>query len=201
AIAKQSEDENLDEEVAETAFAKLQDGEEEVARKLFAFPASNPESDYYYDSNYYLGTGEYGVGSKLVSVPEGEATPEVIAAKFAEAKPHLESAVKSLDLVAKATKQEVIDKYKVNALYFKGLSELALDNVMYDPENAKGLFIDSFTQLIAAIQSATNLTDDQKAYAGDAHNYIGYYAYLKGDNAKAKQHFAETLKVKPEDPF
>src|SRR5690606_22086199 len=96
AISKQSEDENLDEEVAETAFAKLQDGEEEVARKLFAFPASNPESDYYYDSNYYMGTGEYGVGSKLVSVPEAEATPEVVAAKFQEAKPHLESAVKSL---------------------------------------------------------------------------------------------------------
>ncbi len=201
AVAKQTEDEDIDGEIAETAFAKLQDGEADVARKLFAFPAANPESDYYYDSNYYLGTGEYGVGSKLITIPEGEATPEVIAAKFAEAKPHLESAVKSLDLVAKATKQEVIDKYKVNALYFKGLSELALDNVMYDPENAKGLFIDSFTQLLAAIQSATNLTDDQKAYAGDAHNYIGYYAYLKGDNAKAKQHFAETLKVKPEDPF
>ncbi len=201
AIAKQIEDENLDEEVAETAFAKLQDGEEEVARKLFAFPASNPESDYYYDSNYYLGTGEYGVGSKLVSVPEGEATPEVVAAKFQEAKPHLESAVKSLDLVAKATKQEVIDKYRVNALYFKGLSELALDNVIHDAENAKGLFVGSFTELLAAIASSTNLTDAQKAYAGDAHNYLGYYAYLKGDTAKAKTHFAESLKINAEDPF
>ncbi|VTQ07777.1 hypothetical protein [Sphingobacterium daejeonense] len=114
----------------------------------------------------------------------------------------MEAAVKSLGIVGDATKKEVVDKYKIPALYYKGLTELALDNVMYDPENAKGIFVDSFTKLLAAISASGKAEEEaNKTYAADAHNYIGYFAYLKGDNAKAKAEFAETLKLKPEDPF
>jgi len=139
----------------------------------------------------------------LVTVPEGtELTPEEVTAKMNEARPHLEAAVKSLGTVAASTKKEVVDKYKIPALYYKGLTELALDNVMYDPENAKGLFVDSFTQLLSAITASGKAEEEaNKTYAADANNYIGYFAYLKGDTAKAKQHFGETLKLKPDDAF
>jgi tetratricopeptide (TPR) repeat protein len=203
AETKQTEDENYDEEISETAFEYFKNGENEIAAKIFTIPASNDSSDYFYDSNFYLGQIEYGIGSKLVTVPEGtELTPEEVAAKMTEAKPHLEAAVKSLGIVGDATKKEVVDKYKIPALYYKGLTELALDNVMYDPENAKGIFVDSFTKLLAAISASGKAEEEaNKTYAADAHNYIGYFAYLKGDNAKAKAEFAETLKLKPEDPF
>ncbi|WP_156305320.1 tetratricopeptide repeat protein [Sphingobacterium endophyticum] len=203
AETKQTEDENYDEEISETAFEYFKNGENEIASKIFAVPASNDSSDYFFDSNFYLGQIEYGIGSKIVTAPEGtEYTPEQAAEKLNEAKPHLEAAVKSLGLVAAAEKKEVVDKYKLPALYYKGLTELALDNIMYAPENAKGIFVDSFTQLLAAIDASGKADDEaNKTYAADAHNYIGYYAYLKGDNAKAKAEFDKTLSLKPGDPF
>jgi len=202
AETKKTEDENYDEEISETAFEYFKNGENEIAAKIFTVPASNDSSDYYYDSNFYLGQIEYGIGSKLVTSPEGvELTPEQVTEKMSEARPHLEAAVKSLGLVAAATKKEVVDKYKIPALYYKGLTELALDNVMYDPENAQGIFVDSFTQLLAAITASGKQDEANTTYSADAHNYIGYYAYLKNDMAKAKEHFNETLKLKPEDPF
>ncbi len=203
AETKQTEDENYDEEISETAFEYFKNGENEIAAKIFRIPASNDSSDYFFDSNFYLGQIEYGIGSKLVTVPEGtELTPEEVTAKMNEARPHLEAAVKSLGTVAASTKKEVVDKYKIPALYYKGLTELALDNVMYDPENAKGLFVDSFTQLLSAITASGKAEEEaNKTYAADANNYIGYFAYLKGDTAKAKQHFGETLKLKPDDAF
>jgi len=203
AETKQSEDENYDEEISETAFAKFQEGETAIASKIFALPAANPESDYYYDSNFYMGQIEYGIGSKLVSPAAGvEPTPEEAAAKFEEAKPHLEAAAAALGIATTSNKKEVDDKYKIPGLYYKGLSELALDNVMYDPENAKGIFVDSFTQLLEAI-AASGKTDDATniSYSADAHNYLGYYVYLKGDHPKAKEHFAESLKLRPDDAF
>ncbi len=202
ADTKKTEDENYDEEISETAFEYFKNGENEIAAKIFTVPAGNDSSDYYFDSNFYLGQIEYGIGSKIVTAPEGvELTPEQVTEKMNEARPHLETAVKSLGLVAASTKKEVVDKYKIPALYYKGLTELALDNVMYDPENAKGIFVDSFTQLLAAIAASGKEDEANTTYSADAHNYIGYYAYLKNDMAKAKEHFSETLKLKPEDPF
>ncbi|MGM1429392.1 tetratricopeptide repeat protein [Sphingobacterium lactis] len=200
AVEKQTEDENLDEEIAETAFSKFQEGETEVAAKIFAIPAANPKSEYYYDANYYKGQIEYGIGSKLVTM--NQPTPEEIATKMAEAKPHLDAAVAALAIVTKADNPEKLKQYQIPALYYKGLSELALDNVMYAPEKSTGLFVDSFKQLLTAI-AASGKPDDEtnKTYAADAHNYLGYNAYLKQDNATAKQHFSETLKLKPEDEF
>ncbi len=200
AIAKQSEDEDLDAEISEMAFLRYQEGDLETAKKLFRVPSANPKSNYYADANYYLGQIAYGVGSKLLSAQEGvELTPEEAAAKYNEAKPHLEEAVKSLALASSATEARAIEMYKIPSLYFKGLSELALDNVINDPENSKGIFVDSFTQLLAAIAASTKQDPNNNTYAADAHNYIGYFAYLKGDTEKAKQHFSETLKIKPED--
>jgi len=202
AITKQGEDDDFDAEIAETAFLKYQENEMEAAKELFKIPAANPKSNFYADANYYLGQLAYGVGSKLVAVPEGtERTPEEAAAKFNEAKPHLEEAIKALSIAANATEQRAKDMYQINALYYKGLSEMALDNILADPDNAKGIFVDTFKKLLTAISSSTKEDPNNTVYAADAHSYLGYYAYLKGDTATAKQHFNETLKLRPEDAF
>lgn len=200
AIEKQEEEDNLETEIAETAFAKYQDGEVEEAIKIFRIPAADSTSDYYYDANYYLGLGQYSKGSKIVSPgADEEVTPELGQEKLAKAKPFLDEAVAAFGKVTAATKQEVIDKYQINALYWKGLSELALDNVMYDPENVKGLYLDSFTKLLEVIKASGKNDETTVSYIADANNYIAYYYYFKGDNAKAKTHFQETLKVRPTD--
>ncbi|NQD70259.1 hypothetical protein HP439_05935 [Sphingobacterium shayense] len=200
AIEKQEEEDNLETEIAETAFAKYQDGEVEEAIKIFRIPAADSTSDYYYDANYYLGLGQYSKGSKIVSPgADEEVTPELGQQKLAKAKPFLDEAVAAFGKVTAATKQEVIDKYQINALYWKGLSELALDNVMYDPENVKGLYLDSFTKLLEVIKASGKNDETTVSYIADANNYIAYYYYFKGDNAKAKTHFQETLKVRPTD--
>lgn len=196
AVKRGEQDENDDEdivaEIAETAFAKYQDEEIEVAMRLFSVPASMPESDYYYDSNYYLGIGEYGIGSKILnSAEEGES-------KLEEARPHLEAAVKSLEMISAATKQDVIDKYFIPALYYTGLSQLGLDNI-HEPELMQGLFVDSFTKLLEALKDKP--VENNKGYITDANNYLGYFYYAKGDNGKSKAHFEESLKVDPENEF
>lgn len=202
AVEKQTEEDNLETEIAETAFAKYQDGEVEEAVKIFRIPAANPESDYYFDANYFVGLGQYTKGSRLVSPAEGEeVTPELGVQKIAAAKPVLDEAIKSFATVIATEKEDVKKKYLVNSLYYKGLSELALDGVMYDPENAKGLFVDSFTQLLQSVQNTELPETTVNSYIVDANNYLGYYFYLKGEAEKAKGHFQETIKVSPDDEF
>ncbi|MCC2600401.1 tetratricopeptide repeat protein [Sphingobacterium sp. FBM7-1] len=202
AIENQTEEDNLETEIAETAFAKYQDGEVEEAVKIFRIPAVNPESDYYFDANYFVGLGQYTKGSRLVSPAEGEEiTPELGVQKIAAAKPVLDEAIKSFATVIATEKEDVKKKYLVNSLYYKGLSELALDGVMYDPENAKGLFVDSFTQLLQSVQNTELPETTVNSYIVDANNYLGYYFYLKGETEKAKGHFQETIKVSPDDEF
>ena len=202
AVEKQTEEDNLETEIAETAFAKYQDGEVEEAVKIFRIPAANPESDYYFDANYFVGLGQYTKGSRLVSPAEGEEiTPELGVQKIAAAKPVLDEAIKSFGTVIASEKEDVKKKYLVNSLYYKGLSELALDGVMYDPENAKGLFVDSFTQLLQSVQNTELPETTVNSYIVDANNYLGYYFYLKGETEKAKGHFQETIKVSPDDEF
>ena len=99
------------------------------------------------------------------------------------------------------TKDDVKKKYLVNSLYYKGLSELALDGVMYDPENAKGLFVDSFTQLLKDADTIAPDDANLNSYKVDANNYLGYFYYLQGDNEKAKSYFQETIKINPADEF
>lgn len=202
AMEKQTEEDNLETEIAETAFAKYQDGDVENAVKIFRLPASMPESDYYYDANYYLGLGQYSKGSKIVSPAEGEeVTPELGQQKLQEGKPILDEAVKAFGIVVATDKEDVKKKYLINSLYYKGLSELALDGVMYDPEKAQGLFVDSFTKLLEAVKSIESDDANLNSYITDANNYLGYFYYLKGDNAKAKTYFQETIKVDPENEF
>lgn len=202
AVEKQTEEDNLETEIAETAFAKYQDGEVEEAIKIFRLPAADPESDYYYDANYFIGLGQYSAGSRLVSPAEGEEiTPELGVQKIAEAKPILDEAIEAFDLVIATDKEDVIKKYLVNSLYYKGLSELALDGVMYDPENAKGLFVDSFTRLLQEAEGSEIPETTLNAYIVDANNYLGYYYYLQSETEKAKSHFQETIKVSPDDEF
>ena len=202
AVEKQTEEDNLETEIAETAFAKYQDGEVEEAVKIFRIPAANPESDYYFDANYFVGLGQYTKGSRLVSPAEGEEiTPELGVQKIAAAKPVLDEAIKSFGTVIASEKEDVKKKYLINSLYYKGLSELALDGVMYDPENAKGLFVDSFTQLLQGVHNTELPETTVNSYIVDANNYLGYYFYLKGETEKAKAHFQETIKVSPDDEF
>ena len=202
AVEKQTEEDNLETEIAETAFAKYQDGEVEEAVKIFRIPAANPESDYYFDANYFVGLGQYTKGSRLVSPAEGEEiTPELGVQKIAAAKPVLDEAIKSFGTVIASEKEDVKKKYLINSLYYKGLSELALDGVMYDPENAKGLFVDSFTQLLQDAKNAELAETTLNSYIVDANNYLGYYFYLKGETEKAKGHFQETIKISPDDEF
>lgn len=202
AVDKQTEEDNLETEIAETAFAKYQDGEVEEAIKIFRIPAADTASDYYYDANYYIGLGQYSTGSRLVSPAEGEEiTPELGVQKIEAAKPTLDEAIKAFDIVIATDKDDVKKKYLVNSLYYKGLSELALDGVMYDPENAKGLFVDSFTRLLQEAEKADSEEANLNSYIVDANNYLGYYYYLQGDTEKAKAHFQETIKISPEDEF
>ncbi|HLS94345.1 MAG TPA: hypothetical protein VK017_02220 [Sphingobacterium sp.] len=202
AMEKQTEEDNLETEIAETAFAKYQDGDVENAVKIFRLPASMPESDYYYDANYYLGLGQYSKGSKIVSPAEGEeVTPELGQQKLQEGKPILDEAVKAFGIVVATDKEDVKKKYLINSLYYKGLSELALDGVMYDPEKAQGLFVDSFTKLLEAVKTIESDDANLNSYITDANNYLGYFYYLKEDNAKAKTYFQETIKVDPENEF
>src|SRR5690606_15760595 len=87
AVEKQEEEDNLETEIAESAFAKYQDGEVEEAVKIFRIPAADSTSDYYYDANYYLGLGQYSKGSKIVSPgADEEITPELGQQKLQEGK-------------------------------------------------------------------------------------------------------------------
>ncbi|KKX50341.1 tetratricopeptide repeat protein [Sphingobacterium sp. IITKGP-BTPF85] len=58
------QDKELLAEVAETAFAKYQDQETATAVALFEIIAKYPDTDYYFDSNYYAGEGNYQIGFK-----------------------------------------------------------------------------------------------------------------------------------------
>ena len=196
AVEKQGEDEDLDSEIAETAFSKYQDGEQDIAMKIFAIPAANPESDYYYDSNYYLGTTAYTEGSKLY-IGEGGEPADNGAANLEAARPYLEKAIKAFDVVIGATKKETVEKYKINAIYFKGLSELALDNLQFNPEEHQGLFVPTFEQLITLLTEKGELEEVQQGYLVDAYNYLGYHTYFKGDMAKAKSYFEKSLEIDP----
>ncbi|WP_270088753.1 tetratricopeptide repeat protein [Sphingobacterium sp. SYP-B4668] len=173
-------------EVAETAFAKYQDQDMAAAAMIFEIPASMPESEYYYDANYYIGEINYNLGQKKVAAEE-------------DGKVYFDKADKGFGVVVAATKQEVVDKYLIPALYYRGFAQLGLDNIA-EPEKIQGLFVPSFTKLIEVIK-AKPADAKYNEYLVDANNYLGYYNYAKGDNAKAKEHFQATLSINPEDEF
>lgn len=205
AVKKQEEDpeeeEDLLADIAETAFDKYQQDdqdEKDAALRMFAVPASMPESDYYFDSNYYLGQGEYSIGSRLLNEQEAEAEEgEEEEPASGEAKEHLQKAIDYFAVVIEE-KNDHSKRYFIPALYYTGLSQLGLDNLQ-DPEAMEGLFVDSFTQLLEELQGESE--EDNQGYITDANNYLGYFSYAKGDDEKAKEHFEKTLELDPENEF
>lgn len=193
AVARQTEEDNIETDISETAFAKYQDGEIDVAIKLFAIPASQPESDYYYDANYYIGLGEYSQGRKIIDgAQEGEDKRE-------EAKPKFDAAVKAFDIVLTGNKEEIVDRYHASALYHKAYSLLAQED-LGDLEGLSDSFVDPFTKLLAFYKDKP-VDDKNRAYILDANNYLGVYAFGKGEVEKAKAYFDAVLAINPADEF
>ncbi|KAF5308753.1 hypothetical protein FQR65_LT17976 [Abscondita terminalis] len=115
---------------AETAiFASNQDRTLVAAAKIFEIPGSMPESEYYYDANYYIGEINYNLGQKKVSAEQ-------------DGKPFFDKADKAFGIVVGATKQEVVDKYLIPALYYRGFAQLDPKNNDYlvDANNYLGVF-------------------------------------------------------------
>ncbi len=192
-IAKQTEDDNIEAEVAETAFAKYQEGEIAYAVKIFAIPASTPESDYYYDANYYIGLGQYSEGRKIIDgAQEGED-------KRPEATPKFDAAIKAFDVVLGATKEDIREKYYASSLYHKAYSLLAKED-LGDLESLSDSFVEPFTKLLEYYEGKP-IDDKNKTYILDANNYLAVYAFSKGDNEKAKAYFDKVLSINPEDEF
>ncbi|MFE7086698.1 tetratricopeptide repeat protein [Sphingobacterium spiritivorum] len=173
-------------EIAETAFARYQDRDMVAAAKIFEIPGSMPESEYYYDANYYIGEINYNLGQKKVSAEQ-------------DGKPFFDKADKAFGIVVGATKQEVVDKYLIPALYYRGFAQLGLDN-LEEPEKMQGLFVPSFTKLIEVIKSKP-ADPKNNDYLVDANNYLGVFNYAKGNNPKAKEFFQATLAINPTDEF
>ncbi|HLR50909.1 MAG TPA: tetratricopeptide repeat protein [Candidatus Sphingobacterium stercoripullorum] len=196
AIELQNDDDDLLADISEIAFAKYQDKEIEAAIDLFSIAAGMPESDYYYDANYYTGLGEYNLGSSMLN--QGQAQED--GGEIATAKEHLERGVKAFDVVLASDKEEVISKYKTSSLYYKALSQLGMDNLQ-EPEEMQGLFVDAFTKLIEQLKDKPIEEGTNAAFLTDANNYLGYFYYVKGDNEKAKSHFDRTLEINPENEF
>lgn len=188
------QDKELLAEVAETAFAKYQDQENATAVALFEIIAKYPDTDYYFDSNYYAGEGNYQIGFKKDQESK-DAEANIINQELHDQA--LAAFVKSqaqLSIVENATKAEVLDKYLIPALYYKAFSALGTDNL----ENPKGDFLVPFQKLIQVINEK-GVQVDKKAYLIDAYTYIGFYYYIKNDVAKAKANFEEVLKLDPEN--
>lgn len=188
------QDKELLAEVAETAFAKYQDQETATAVSLFEIIAKYPDTDYYFDSNYYAGEGNYLVGFKKDQESKDEEGNVINQALRDEALANFIKAQEYLSVIEKAVKPEVLDKYLVPALYYKAFSSLTADNLV----EPKGDFVAPFEKLIVTINER-GTQEKNKAYLVDANTYIGFYHYFKNDVAKAKASFQEVLKLDPEN--
>ncbi|MEN5197056.1 tetratricopeptide repeat protein [Sphingobacterium faecium] len=188
------QDKELLAEVAETAFAKYQDQETRTAVSLFEIIAKYPDTDYYYDSNYYAGEGNYLIGFKKDQESKDEEGKVINQALRDEAIAAFVKSQAQLAIIEKATKPEVLDKYLITALYYKAFSALGADNL----EAPKGDFVAPFEKLIQVVNEK-GTQEKNKAYLIDAHTYIGFYQYNKNEIAKAKASFQEVLKLDPEN--
>ncbi|WP_343561693.1 hypothetical protein [Sphingobacterium sp.] len=186
-------DKELLAETAEFGFAKYQDRDLETAIPLFELVAQYKNiTTYLYDANYFAGESYYQVGFKKDTEskdPEGKIVNQELRdqalADFQKALPYL-------SFIDTTTNNEARDKYLINALYYKSLSELGLDNL----EQPKGDFVQSFQKLISTINER-GTREKNKAYLVDAHTYIGLFYYLKQDMAHAKENFQKVLEVDP----
>jgi len=193
AIANQTEDDNMEAEISETAFAKYQEGDVPFAVKIFSIPASMPESDYYFDANYYIGLGQYQEGRKIIDAA-GEDED-----KRPEASPFFKAAIKAFDAVLATNKEEIRERYYTSSLYHKAYSLLAMED-LGDLESLTDAFVDPFEKLLEYYEGKP-IDDKSRPYILDANNYLAVYAFSKGDKEKAKAYFDTVLSISPEDEF
>jgi len=193
AIANQTEDDNMEAEISETAFAKYQEGDVPFAIKIFAIPASMPESDYYFDANYYIGHGQYLEGRKIIDAAQEDED------KRPEAAPYFNAAIKAFDAVLATNKEEIRERYYASSLYHKAYSLLAQED-LGDLESLTDAFVDPFNKLLEYYEGQS-IDDKSRPYILDANNYLAVYAFSKGDKEKAKSYFDKVLDINPEDEF
>ncbi|MBE8722904.1 tetratricopeptide repeat protein [Sphingobacterium pedocola] len=169
------------------------EGKYDVASGIFNIPASQKGTDYFYEANFFLGDSNFRAG--VAKKEKGEDPAK-----------EFDVALKAFDVIIKSNDQKVNEEYLARALYLTGYVNISLDNV--NPEEAdqcKGLFVPAFTQLIQVLKDkeagGTAITDVEKSYLVDAHNYIGYYQITQEQYEAAMESFKNTVKLSPEDEF
>lgn len=178
-------------EIGSAGMVAFQQGKYDVAAAIFGIPAKQKGTDYYYEANYFLADANFKSGSAKKEKGE-DATKEFNAA------------ISALDVLIKSNDQKVFDEYLVPALYLTGYANMQMDVINPEtPELTKGLFVPAFDQLIKVLSdkqaAGTALNEDETSKLVDSYNNVGYYYLLKGDTAKAKQYFENTIKLKADD--
>jgi len=173
----------LIEEIAETGFIKY--GEQDYASAVIIFEAvaAFPKSDYINEATYYLGESSYLLGFNKTQA-EQDATVEY------------KKAYDALSTILASTDKEVVEKFQKKALYYRAWSQLAQDNL----EAPKGDYVADFQKFIDVVD-AEGKVEEFKSWYGDANNYVGFFNYTKGNNAKAKAYFQKVLSINPQDEF
>ncbi|GGH31024.1 tetratricopeptide repeat protein [Sphingobacterium alkalisoli] len=190
ALAKNAE---MMPEIGSAGMIAYGQGKYEVASGIFNIPASQKGTDYFYEANFFLGDSNFRAGVKKKEKGEDPAK-------------EFDAALKAFDVIIKSNDQKVNDEYLARALYLTGYVNISLDNV--NPEEAdqcQGLFVPAFTQLIQVLKdkeaAGTAITDVEKSYLVDAHNYIGYYQITQEQYDAAMESFQNTVKLSPADEF
>lgn len=180
-------------EIGSAGMLAFQQNNFDVASAILSVPAKQKGTDYYYEANYVLGNANFRSG--VAKKERGEDPAQ-----------EFDAALKSFDVIIKSNDQEVYDEYLAGALYLTGYVNISLDNVdPSTPELCQGLFVPAFTQLAELLNEkqlqGKELTDAERGYLIDAHNYIGYYHITKEEYDQALVAFKNTIKVAPEDEF
>lgn len=176
-------DPELDETIAETGFINYGDQDYPGAVTIFKAVSAFPKSDYINEATYYLGEASYLLGYNKTQA-EQDASAEY------------KQAYESLSTILASTDKEVIEKFQKKALYYRAWSQLAQDNL----EAPKGDYVPDFQKFIDTVD-AEGKVEDFKSMYGDANNYVGFFYYTKGNNAKAKAYFQKVLSLNPTDEF
>jgi len=178
-----TEDADLIEQVAETAFVKYQDKNYETSIALFKAVAELPKSDYYYDAVYYQGEANYLLGyGKTQEEQDGSA--------------YFKASADALTTIINADNKEAKEKFYIKALYYRAWTFLAQD----DLEKPKGDYVPDFQKFIDVLNETNKVADFESWYL-DANNYVGFFYYTKADNKKAKPYFDKVLSLDAENDF
>lgn len=178
-------------EIGSAGILAFSEGKYDVAAAIFAIPAQQKGTDFYYEANYLLGEANFRAGSAKKEKEE-DATKE------------LNASLAALSILTNSTDQKVLDEYLLKALYMTGFANLNLDTVDPEqPELVQGLYLPAFNQLIKILKdkkaTGYEYTEDDISKLTDAYNQVGYYYILKEDYPKAIEYFKNTLVVNPTD--